>query len=43
MRRAAELGVDVQTLVKLDAMTQREPPPEADDEQREEILPLLPK
>lgn len=36
-RRAAALGVDVQTIVKLDAVTQREPPPEADDGERENV------
>jgi len=36
-RRAADLGVDVQTLVRLDAEAQREPPPEADDGERENV------
>jgi len=41
-RRAAALGVDVQTLVKLDADALREPPSDDDDRQRK-LLPLLPK
>jgi hypothetical protein len=41
-RRAEALKVDVQTLIRLDAAQQREPSPDVDDDQREEILsPLL--
>jgi hypothetical protein len=39
-RRAAALGIDVATLIRLDASQQRESPP-ADDGQRDEILSLL--
>ncbi|WP_158944224.1 hypothetical protein [Granulicella sp. S190] len=38
-RRAADLGIDVQTLIRLDASQQREPLPDVDDGQREDIVP----
>ncbi|WP_157466527.1 hypothetical protein [Edaphobacter aggregans] len=37
-RRAVSLGVDVQTLIRIDAAAQRESPPDDDNVQREEIL-----
>ena len=42
-RRAAALGVDVETLIRLDAAQQRETSPATDDGQRDESFPLLPK
>jgi hypothetical protein len=42
-RRAAALGVDVQTLIRLDATQQRETSPATDDEQRGESSPAAPK
>jgi hypothetical protein len=41
-KRAAALGVDVQTLIRIDATQQRESPPQADDGQREDIVPAAP-
>ncbi|MBB5331388.1 hypothetical protein [Tunturiibacter gelidoferens] len=42
-RRAAALGVDVQTLIRLDAAQQRETSPATDDGQRNESSPAAPK
>jgi hypothetical protein len=40
-KRAAALGVDVQTLIRLDAAAQRESPPEHNDGQREIVAQPL--
>jgi hypothetical protein len=36
-RRAADLGTDMFHVVRLDATEEREPPPQADDGERENI------
>jgi hypothetical protein len=41
-KRAAALGVSVETLVKIDANQQCEPSQKAADEQREDIVPAAP-
>jgi hypothetical protein len=42
-RRAAALGVDVATLIRLDAAQQRETSPDLDDDQREESFSVTRK